>query len=123
MIALPNAGVSPVASCGSSPILGTPLTANPVVVAGDPPVVQLSWSPALDESGGEADVVRYVVWRREPPTTDWGDPLLSLPAGSTTYTYSDASVVSGTAYEYAMAAQDCTPTLSTMATSGVVVVP
>jgi prepilin-type N-terminal cleavage/methylation domain-containing protein len=125
MIALPNAGVSPVSSCGSAPLLGTTFSLDAVAATdgSGSPLIELSWPAALDEGGGETDVIRYAVWRRTLPDTDWGDPRFSLPAGAAPYVYSDATVQSGTTYEYAVAAQDCTPTMSSMTTSGVVIVP
>jgi hypothetical protein len=86
-------------------------------------VVRLVWNAAVDEGGGENDVVRYVVWRRETGTTDWGDPHLSIPAGNTAYLLDDGVVVSGTSYDYALAAQDCTPTQSQLSIAGPVIVP
>jgi len=85
--------------------------------------VQLTWSPATDEAGGEADVARYVLWRREVGNTGWGDPYIAVPAGQPGYSYQDAAVESGKAYEFALAAQDCTPSLSTLAQSAPVVIP
>lgn len=123
MIALPNAGVQPVTSCGSAPLLGVALASAAVALASGEPAVELSWDAAVDEAGGEGDVVRYVVWRRMLPDTEWGNPLLSVPAGAASYAYTDATVQSGATYEYGLAAQDCTPTMSTMIAGGVVVVP
>ncbi len=123
LVALPNAGFGVIATCGSAPILGVGLTATPITLAGGEPAVRLTWSPAVDETGGEGDVVRYVIWRRTPGATDWGDPYLAIPAGAASYTYDDAAVESGTAYEYGLAAQDCTPTLSSLTASSVVAVP
>jgi prepilin-type N-terminal cleavage/methylation domain-containing protein len=124
VITLPNAGMRQLSTCGSAPLLGSVsfgalLTTN---MAGDP-VIDLTWTPAVDEAGGEADVVRYVLWRKVNGAADWGDPYLAIPAGAATYTYVDASVTSGYVYQYALAAQDCTPTLSALSASPLVVVP
>jgi hypothetical protein len=83
----------------------------------------LAWPPAIDEAGGEGDVVRYVLWKRDLGLSDWGDPFLAIPAGAPTYTYEDAAVESGAAYQYALTAQDCTPTLSARVTSPLVAMP
>jgi len=123
LIPLPNAGFGMLATCGSAPILGVGLNAASGTLGAGEPVVNLSWSPAVDEAGGEADVVRYVIWRRASGAADWGDPFRAIPAGAATYTYQDAAVTPGTAYEYALAAQDCTPTLSGLAASSVVIIP
>jgi prepilin-type N-terminal cleavage/methylation domain-containing protein len=120
LIAFPNAGFGQLVTCGSSPLLGTVLLAVPGTVPTGEPAVDLAWSTAVDEGGGEDDVVGYVIWRREAGTSDWGEPYLSIPAGTAPYTYQDAAVESGTTYEYALAAQDCTPSLSGIAVSATV---
>lgn len=123
LIPLPNAGFGMLATCGSPPLLGVGLAAAAGTLGTGEPVVNLAWGQATDESGGEGDVVRYVIWRREAGAPGWGDPFRAIPAGAASYAYQDAAVVPGTAYEYALAAQDCTPTLSSLTTSGVVIVP
>lgn len=124
VVNLPNAGLASKQTCGATPILGTPLAAGAIVQADGTPAVQLTWAPAVDETGGEKDVVRYVLWRRVGGATDWGTPYVAIPAGSPAYAYVDAAVTSGQTYQYQLAAQDCTPSLSTSpATSGVVTIP
>ena len=123
LIPLPNAGFGLLSTCGSAPILGVGLSAAAVTLGTGEPAVNLSWGPAVDEAGGEADVVRYVIWRREGGATTLGDPFRAIPAGAGAYTYQDAAVTPGTAYEYALAAQDCTPTLSGLASSPPVIAP
>ena len=112
LIDLPSAGFGMTMTCGDEPILGSPLTVQ-VVTIEERPVVRLDWLPATDESMGERDVIRYVLYRRDVPNDgDWGDPFLSIPAGAAPYTYDDATVQVGSTYQYAHAAQDCTPSLS-----------
>ena len=118
LIPLPNTGLGQLATCGSAPILGVGLTATAGTTATGDPAGLLSWTPAVDESGGEGDVVRYMIWRREVGDPSWGDPYLAIPAGASSYSYEDADVDAGTIYQYALAAQDCTPTLSTLQSSG-----
>lgn len=122
-IHLPSVEGGTVEACGGPPILGTGLTATLVTLASGDPAVDLTWSQAVDEAGGEEDIVRYVLWRREVGGPIWEDPYLSIPAGATGYTYSDAAVESGVTYEYGLAAQDCTPTLSNITTSATVTIP
>jgi hypothetical protein len=122
LVRLPNAGLAVKLTCGDMPLFGSALVATPGT-AGGAPIVSLSWGAATDETGGEKDVVRYVVWRRLQADPDWGDPYLSIPAGNPTYVYSDASLTSGETYVYAVAAQDCTPSLSPLSISNVVVIP
>ena len=113
VIDLPNAGFSIVGTCGDRPILGSPLAVQVVTPEEGTPVVRLDWLPATDESVGEKDIIRYVLYRRAVPNNgDWGDPFLSIPAGATSYTYEDATVQVGSTYQYAHTAQDCTPSLS-----------
>ena len=76
--------------------------------------MRLTWLPAFDENAGEKDVVRYVIWRKKTTDPLWTDPLTSVAAGQANYTYDDNSgFQSGSSYEYRLAAQDCTPKLST----------
>jgi len=114
IIRMPNMGFAALETCGSRPILGVSPSVNVVTLSGGEPAVDLSWGQSTDEDGGEDDVVRYVLFRREAPSTDWGEPYLSIPAGQNSYSYQDANVTPGTTYQYALAVQDCTPTLSRM---------
>jgi prepilin-type N-terminal cleavage/methylation domain-containing protein len=124
IIDLPNAGFGVLMTCGDAPILGSGLTAVAQSVPGGAYAGALSWSAATDETTGELDVARYVIYRQTTPIgTEWGDPFLSIPAGKSTYTYSDQTVESGKTYRYALAAQDCTPTLSKLTESGNIVIP
>lgn len=122
VVRFPNAGLALIRTCGDEPLLSTGLSAVQVVTADGRPAVELNWSPSVDESAGERDVVRYVVWRRPGGAPDWGEPLLSVPAGQPAYLYEDSAMAPGT-YQYAVAAQDCTPTLSSLVTSVTVLVP
>ena len=113
VIDLPSAGFGIMMTCGDEPILGSSLTAQVVLGPDGKPMVRLDWLPATDESVGEKDVIRYVLYRRAVPNSgEWGDPFLSIPAGATSYTYEDATVEVGSTYQYVHAAQDCTPSLS-----------
>ncbi len=118
VVQLPNAGLATKKTCGDEPLLGTGLNASAQTTGTGDRVVQLSWNPATDETTGEKDVVRYVIWRRVLGNNDWGDPFLSIPSGNQNYTFTDETVVVGTTYFYALAAQDCTPSLSSTATAG-----
>jgi prepilin-type N-terminal cleavage/methylation domain-containing protein len=121
-IRFPNAGMAVKKTCGDEPIFGSTVTAVATVVSGAP-AVTLTWNPAVDETGGEKDVQMYVVWRKLSTDPGWGTPFLSIPAGQPSYTYTDATVVSGSTYQYQVAAQDCTPSLSASSTSAAVAVP
>jgi prepilin-type N-terminal cleavage/methylation domain-containing protein len=123
LIRLPNAGLASRRTCGDGPLLGTALSATSGWAGPGEPVVTLSWNPATDEVGGERDVVRYVIWRRSAASPEWGDPFLSIPSSSAQYTYVDGAVTSGETLMYALAAQDCTPSLSKIVEAGPVAVP
>ncbi len=123
LVPLINAGFDQMATCGSAPILGVTLGASVATLGTGKPVVNLSWNQATDEAGGEKDVVRYVLWRRTVGATSWGDPFVAIPAGLPSYSYQDATVSPGASYEYALAAQDCSPSLSTRTASPAVTIP
>lgn len=122
-IVFPNAGAAVLSTCGSAPLYGDTITATATTLAGGEAAIDLEWVSAVDEGGGEADVVRYVLWRRANGSSDWGEPFVAIPAGDTVYTYQDATVESGNIYEFGLAAQDCTPTLSALVSTGLVTVP
>ena len=111
VILLPNAGVTRLESCGEVPQLGVAFTATPSAF-GVPPTITLRWGAATDETAGEKDVMRYIVWKRVAGAAEWGPPFVSISSGLPDYVYLDDQVVSGTTYQYAIAAQDCTPSQS-----------
>ncbi|MEO7363859.1 MAG: prepilin-type N-terminal cleavage/methylation domain-containing protein [Gemmatimonadaceae bacterium] len=124
-VPLPNAAVDRQArACGRTPIApSSPGAAWNV----DTAAVIITWSRAADDGGGESDAVRYVIWRKLTGASTWGSPLatVSVSGAASTYRYKDGGVDTGLgrSYEYALAVQDCTPNLSTVAASGNVVVP
>ena len=123
IIRLPNVNLVMVEACGAAPILGQALAAVLSATPTGDPAIKLDWNEATDESGGEGDVMRYVIWRRSPPDNTWTEPYLSMAAGQPSYTYLDAAVTPGTTYEYGLAAQDCTPALSPITASVQVAIP
>lgn len=119
VVLLANAGLTKLESCGTEPTLGVTMSAT--VAAG--PKVTLKWNAAVDEAAGEKDVMRYVIWKRLRPATVWGPPYVSISAGLASYQYADTEVVSGSAYDYMIAAQDCTPSASAQYVLNNVIVP
>ena len=128
VVSMPNTGIAPPPNCGDAPILGIVLTATSAGWLGAERI-DLTWPPAFDDINvaGARDVERYVIWRRQgaavPP---WGNPYRSIPAGRSSYTFSDENVTVGQSYFYLMTAQDCTPLMSLVgaaASAGVVVGP
>jgi hypothetical protein len=122
IIPLVNAENAVLKACGSTPLLGSAIAATLGATPTGEPAVNLAWTRATDEAMGEQDVIRYVIWRRELPA-GFADPYLSIPAGQVNYTYQDAAVERGATYQYGLAAQDCTPALSTRVNSPNVVIP
>ncbi|MBM4188642.1 MAG: prepilin-type N-terminal cleavage/methylation domain-containing protein [Gemmatimonadetes bacterium] len=115
MIQVPNNGLPSPNVCGRSPFAPTAFTAYSDTAPGSG-VVYFRWTRSPDHGGGEFDVRQYVLWRRDDTATVWSDPLILVKA-DTTVTYDSVAVggqVSGNAYDYAIAAQDCTPAVSTM---------
>jgi type II secretory pathway pseudopilin PulG len=119
LVSMPNAGVRRLQICGGAPIFLAAVTASQL--PGEPRV-EVRWSPSADDGGGENDVVRYAIFRRRPGSGDWGEPFFSVPAGLSGYAYTDGRVVVDSAYQYAVSAQDCTPSMSGLRTSGTVTV-
>lgn len=123
-VPLPNLGTRAVVTCGNPPILGTALNANWVILPGPDTVMVLTWGQATDETTGEKDVRAYIIWRRAKGAIDWGDPIATVPAGSPTPSWTDVTAQPiAPGYDYALAAQDCTPSLSTLSTASPVVSP
>ncbi len=120
-IRIPNAGLVKQQSCGDAPIFGKTVTAL-FTGTDSVPVITLTWLPATDETGGEKDVERYVIYRRTAAAS-FGDALQTLPAGQATYTYADNTALNDSTYYYQVTALDCTPTESTPSTSTAVIVP
>jgi prepilin-type N-terminal cleavage/methylation domain-containing protein len=117
MVPMPNVQTKRVTTCGDAPLFGQSVTATWTVIAGSPPdtTMVLSWNRAIDETAGELDVQNYIVWRRLNGATTWGDPIATIPAGDPTPSYTDPVVLPnvGQTWQYAVAAQDCTPSYST----------
>ena len=122
-ITLPNAGKTARKTCGDAPILGT--VGFLVVPFIDPitsdTVLRLTWNAAVDETAGERDVMRYVLWRDTAAFAAAGDPYLNIPAGAAPYQFDDTDIISGHTYYYGLAAQDCTPSLSPPRTAWAIV--
>jgi prepilin-type N-terminal cleavage/methylation domain-containing protein len=123
LVRIPNAGLNRVATCGERPLFGQSVTAAFKVQATGEPSVQLDWTPAVDEAGGETDVERYTVYRRLASDLLFAEPVAIVPAGVAKYTYVDTDIQSGNEYVYGVSAQDCTPRNSGVSSTPTVVVP
>lgn len=114
LIQVPNNGLPSPNVCGRSPFPPTNFVATPDTVVGSG-VIELTWQPSPDQSSGEADVWQYVVYRRPDTATVWADPLIMIKRDtSATYTVPIGGHNPGDAFDFALAAQDCTPSLSTL---------
>ncbi|MGA2382209.1 MAG: prepilin-type N-terminal cleavage/methylation domain-containing protein [Gemmatimonadales bacterium] len=120
-VRIPNAGLTKQRSCGDQPIFGKTVTATQIGVAGAP-AIKLTWSPATDETAGEKDVEKYVIYRRTLAGT-FDDALQSIPAGQANYTFTDMALLDDSTYVYQVTALDCTPLESTPSTTAAVLVP
>jgi prepilin-type N-terminal cleavage/methylation domain-containing protein len=121
-VRIPNAGLTKQRSCGDAPIFSQTVTATFTGTAAVP-AVTLAWLPAIDETAGEQDVEKYVVYRRTLAAGTFSDALQTLPAGQASYTYQDPSVLNDSTYIYQVTALDCTPLESTPSVTAAVVVP
>jgi prepilin-type N-terminal cleavage/methylation domain-containing protein len=121
-VRIPNAGLTKQRSCGDAPIFARTVTAT-FTGSAAVPVVRLTWTPAVDESGGERDVEKYVIYRRTAAAGSFDDALQSVPAGQTTFTFDDASVLNDSTYIFGVTALDCTPLESSVVITAAITIP
>lgn len=122
-IKLLNAGLLRQTTCGAAPLPARTPTATLITdVNGAPVSVHVEWTNSLEEGAGERDVTLYFIQRRPDAGGDWVI-LANQPAtGASGYTFDDQPPVSGT-WQYAVVAQDCSPSNSAPAVTASVVVP
>lgn len=121
-IRIMNSGLLHFSTCGDTPRFEGPASATLV----DPPPsprITVTWPASTDEATGEGDVERYVIYRRDPAAMEWGEPYASVPAGNSSYEFSDAGLKPGERWVYAVAAQDCSSQLSPLRSTGTVTIP
>ncbi len=121
MVETPNNGIPMPTVCGRPPFVPKNFTA---VDAGDGSgKVTFTWDASEDQDGGEVDVRQYILWRRLSTESAFGAPLLVIrpETGTTTYTAEILDHVPGVSYTFGIAAQDCTPNLSTIPTASVTI--
>ncbi len=121
-LVIQNAGLVNATTCGNPPL---PVTVTYVtsLAGASTPFITLNWNPSGDEWGGEQDIVNYAIYRKSVAATSFGQPIASVPAGLHAYTWTDQNVASGDQWVYGVTAQDCTPSSSTMGSTGTIVVP
>jgi type II secretory pathway pseudopilin PulG len=122
-VKLLNAGLLKQTTCGAPPLPAQSVSAALITdVNGAPVSVRISWSPSLEEAGGEKDVTLYLIQRQSTGGGGWVT-LANQPAtGAGSYTFDDRPPVSGS-WQYAVIAQDCSPANAVPTITGTVVVP
>jgi prepilin-type N-terminal cleavage/methylation domain-containing protein len=120
--ALPNLAAPALETCGNAP---QPVPSVTAAASGSPGMdsVSVTWPPSPDEWGGQRDIMRYIVWRRLATDSTWNAPFTSEPNGQLSYTFVDLTAPDGVGVEYAVSAQDCTPSFSTPVSSSFVTPP
>ncbi|MGH7621919.1 MAG: hypothetical protein ACRENC_14615, partial [Gemmatimonadaceae bacterium] len=117
-----NAGMVQSTVCGDVPLAVTTATAtlvNAPVAPFLPVSVHLAWNSSLDQDNGEKDVQRYLVYKKLSASGDWGSPIADLAASQVNYTLDDTSLSNGT-WVYGIVAQDCSPTNSSITSTGAI---
>jgi prepilin-type N-terminal cleavage/methylation domain-containing protein len=104
---LPNIGMRQLQTCGAKPLPVSP----PVATYVSPGKIRVTWTASPDETGGERDVMRYAVTRMASFAPGVWTNVQSIPAGGV-YDITDSGLNSTVTYNYAVAAQDCTPAFS-----------
>jgi prepilin-type N-terminal cleavage/methylation domain-containing protein len=121
-IRLANNGLVQLQTCGDDPILTTNLTTTPNN-PGDPPAVTLQWNASADETAGERDIAQYNIYYRLQGATEWSIFAVVPPAGQPSYEVVQGSgLLQGQTYQYAVAAQDCSPRESALRLSAATIV-
>jgi hypothetical protein len=117
-----NAGLLNHTTCGDPPLA---IPAAPVAtVYGSVDSLTLVWTASPDQDGGLKSVQRYLMYKRLVGAASWGDPVASFPAAQPSYDWSDPAWASMHGlWEYAVIAQDCTPTNSSSVSSNQVTLP
>ncbi len=112
-VRLMNSGLLKYSSCGNPPLPPGIPTETPSAAGAAVKTVTVTWTPSIDDGGGEKDIERYAIFRKVSTDATFGDPISSIPAAAkASYAYTDAGLIPNTAYVYAVAAQDCTPKMS-----------
>ncbi len=109
-----NAGMLQLRTCGTAPLGPQAVTAvQDTTAAGAIQDIRVTWTPSLEEAGGERDVATYLIQRRLSTSTDWEVLGNTAANGSSTYTFLDFNFRSGN-WIYGVVAQDCSPLNSTV---------
>jgi hypothetical protein len=107
----PNMGDRELETCGNDPVA----MLAPTVSSADSLNVDVQWAADGDETSGERDIMSYLLWRRRVGDSVWNSPFVSVPSGNPpNYTFLDTPPqdTGKVEWQYAVAAQDCTPSYS-----------
>jgi hypothetical protein len=117
-----NAGLLNQSACGTAPLPARNILAEIQNVNGSPASVRITWDASLEETTAERDVALYLVQKRPLAGTVW-ETLTNVPANnSASYTWDDGALAQGS-WEYAIVAQDCSPSNSGPVVSLTIVIP
>lgn len=118
---LANIGLAQRNACGDTPLNpGTPTAVIVLTPGGATDRVRLTFNASADEAAGEKDVERYAVFRREVGHP-WDEPIAVVGKAGGPYLWEDFDIQAGTAFQYGVAAQDCSPANSSIMTSAAVI--
>jgi type II secretory pathway pseudopilin PulG len=123
LVRLMNSGLLDRTSCGQPPYPTPAPTVVSSVAGATPKFIKVTWGASTDDVGGEKDIERYAIFRKLSGAASFGDPISSIPSAmAATYAFTDFGVLAGQAYVYGIAAQDCTPLLSSVTASPAITV-
>jgi hypothetical protein len=118
-IEVPNNGIMMPTICGRPPL--GPGFFSATDAADGSGRVTLLWTRSTDQDAGEQDVRQYIIWRRLSTQPLFAEPLLVVAAEQTVNDYITDVLgqTPGLTYIFGIAAQDCTPSLSSISTATV----
>jgi type II secretory pathway pseudopilin PulG len=116
---LMNMGIAGRGTCGDVPLPARSPSRSYTTSGG--PHVHLAWVASIDESGGEKDVERYALYKRLQGATAWPEPFAMVGKGAAAFDDFEIATGNGATWEYAIAAQDCSPANSTLVTTSVTI--
>lgn len=121
MIQVPNNGLPQPIVCGRTPLGPATFTVTPDTIVGSGNV-DLRWTRSPDQGGGEFDIQQYLLYSRhvEFPALAWDLVSFVRADTATSWKYTAGGYTPDSTYQFAVAAQDCTPLLSSMSTGSAV---
>jgi hypothetical protein len=113
-IEVPNNGIPLPTVCGRAPLMPGSLTVVDTIPGSGR--LWFTWTKSSDQDTGEDDVLQYILYRRPQAAATWADPLVVVRSeqNKASYEVEISDNVPGTAYTFGIAAQDCTPSQSSI---------